>query len=298
MSFAPPAWYQDPSDPRQLRWWDGVQWTAHVAAAPATYAAALRILIPSVAIVRPRTPMRLRWIAPIIAGSLVLMLIAAIAIGTAGVLTLNRLEADASGTSALHALAFDESDAPRGMVWASGAPTKQIVTGSAVASSRAQDPIIPDRCYPMLTGAPVRTSDFHSKDLMLPLGTFINANPKGSQVWISATARAFSSTQAAADEVSELSKTVASCTRYVTADWSANQIAPLTVRPNGLPTAGWSANMSGLQSTHNIEENVELQRGNLVVRAACIVSNRASTSHCASWWNTVAHDLDHPRSAG
>ncbi|MCW2927231.1 MAG: Scramblase family protein [Thermoleophilia bacterium] len=32
MSNAAPAasWFPDPSDPAQLRWWDGVQWTAHV----------------------------------------------------------------------------------------------------------------------------------------------------------------------------------------------------------------------------------------------------------------------------
>ncbi|MEV7606525.1 DUF2510 domain-containing protein [Paenarthrobacter sp. NPDC089322] len=29
-SATPAGWYPDPMDPRQLRWWDGVQWTAHL----------------------------------------------------------------------------------------------------------------------------------------------------------------------------------------------------------------------------------------------------------------------------
>lgn len=29
MSTPPPAWHPDPSDPNQLRWWDGSQWTSH-----------------------------------------------------------------------------------------------------------------------------------------------------------------------------------------------------------------------------------------------------------------------------
>ncbi len=32
-SSAAPNWYPDPSDPRLLRYWDGVQWTAHTAPA-------------------------------------------------------------------------------------------------------------------------------------------------------------------------------------------------------------------------------------------------------------------------
>jgi hypothetical protein len=35
-SQAAPGWYPDPSDPRQLRWYDGAQWTASVHAAPPT----------------------------------------------------------------------------------------------------------------------------------------------------------------------------------------------------------------------------------------------------------------------
>jgi hypothetical protein len=31
----PPGWYQDPGDARQLRWWDGLTWTPHVAPAHA-----------------------------------------------------------------------------------------------------------------------------------------------------------------------------------------------------------------------------------------------------------------------
>ena len=32
-STTPPGWYPDPSFPQQMRWWDGVQWTPHVAPA-------------------------------------------------------------------------------------------------------------------------------------------------------------------------------------------------------------------------------------------------------------------------
>jgi hypothetical protein len=31
----PPGWYADPQDARQVRWFDGVQWTAHVSPKPA-----------------------------------------------------------------------------------------------------------------------------------------------------------------------------------------------------------------------------------------------------------------------
>ena len=34
MTQTPADWYPDPSDDRQLRYWDGSAWTAHVAAAP------------------------------------------------------------------------------------------------------------------------------------------------------------------------------------------------------------------------------------------------------------------------
>ncbi|WSJ19992.1 DUF2510 domain-containing protein [Nocardia sp. NBC_01327] len=30
----PPGWFGDPGYPGQLRWWDGIQWTQHVQAAP------------------------------------------------------------------------------------------------------------------------------------------------------------------------------------------------------------------------------------------------------------------------
>ena len=31
MTQPPEAWYEDPSDPTRLRWWDGRQWTGHTA---------------------------------------------------------------------------------------------------------------------------------------------------------------------------------------------------------------------------------------------------------------------------
>ncbi|MFZ0141565.1 MAG: RDD family protein [Aeromicrobium sp.] len=36
MTQTPADWYPDPNDDRQLRYWDGTAWTAHVAAAPAS----------------------------------------------------------------------------------------------------------------------------------------------------------------------------------------------------------------------------------------------------------------------
>ena len=39
MTNVPPDWYPDPSNPYNVRWWDGVQWTGHVAPAPSAVAA-------------------------------------------------------------------------------------------------------------------------------------------------------------------------------------------------------------------------------------------------------------------
>ncbi|WP_148090550.1 DUF2510 domain-containing protein, partial [Cellulomonas algicola] len=36
----PAAWYPDPHDAAQLRWWDGGRWTEHVEPRPATAAVA------------------------------------------------------------------------------------------------------------------------------------------------------------------------------------------------------------------------------------------------------------------
>jgi hypothetical protein len=36
-SATPPGWYPDPSDPRFVRWWDGVVWTPHTALASAQF---------------------------------------------------------------------------------------------------------------------------------------------------------------------------------------------------------------------------------------------------------------------
>ncbi|MFJ5954558.1 DUF2510 domain-containing protein [Paenarthrobacter sp. NPDC092416] len=44
-STTPPGWFPDPSDPRQLRWWDGVQWTPHLAPASAQFLTQQRVLI-------------------------------------------------------------------------------------------------------------------------------------------------------------------------------------------------------------------------------------------------------------
>ncbi|WP_347108207.1 DUF2510 domain-containing protein [Paenarthrobacter sp. S56] len=41
----PQGWYPDPSNPQQMRWWDGVQWTQHVAPGPAQFMPLQRPLV-------------------------------------------------------------------------------------------------------------------------------------------------------------------------------------------------------------------------------------------------------------
>ncbi|MFJ4209575.1 DUF2510 domain-containing protein [Paenarthrobacter sp. NPDC089675] len=41
----PPGWYPDPSNPQQMRWWDGVQWTPHLAQGPSQFMPQQRVLI-------------------------------------------------------------------------------------------------------------------------------------------------------------------------------------------------------------------------------------------------------------
>lgn len=41
----PPGWYPDPSFPQRMRWWDGVQWTPHLAPATAQTMPVQRVLI-------------------------------------------------------------------------------------------------------------------------------------------------------------------------------------------------------------------------------------------------------------
>lgn len=70
MSQPPAAWLQDPEDPRQLRWWDGVRWTG--ATAPSPSAAVTTQFAP--ASVPAATPQKRRtgWrTAGIIVGALV-----------------------------------------------------------------------------------------------------------------------------------------------------------------------------------------------------------------------------------
>ncbi|BCW07658.1 DUF2510 domain-containing protein [Arthrobacter sp. NtRootA1] len=44
-SSTPAGWYPDPSEPRQMRWWDGFQWTPHLAPATAQFMPLQRVLI-------------------------------------------------------------------------------------------------------------------------------------------------------------------------------------------------------------------------------------------------------------
>lgn len=44
-STTPPGWYPDPSFPQRMRWWDGVQWTPHLAPATAQTMPVQRVLI-------------------------------------------------------------------------------------------------------------------------------------------------------------------------------------------------------------------------------------------------------------
>ncbi|MFJ4167949.1 DUF2510 domain-containing protein [Paenarthrobacter sp. NPDC089714] len=44
-STTPPGWYPDPSNPQQMRWWDGVQWTPHLAPAHPQFMPLQRVLI-------------------------------------------------------------------------------------------------------------------------------------------------------------------------------------------------------------------------------------------------------------
>ncbi|BCW46586.1 DUF2510 domain-containing protein [Arthrobacter sp. StoSoilB5] len=44
-SMTPAGWYPDPSFPQQMRWWDGVQWTPHLAPASQQFMPLQRVLI-------------------------------------------------------------------------------------------------------------------------------------------------------------------------------------------------------------------------------------------------------------
>ncbi|YCH07801.1 DUF2510 domain-containing protein [Arthrobacter sp. alpha11c] len=44
-STTPAGWYPDPSFPQQMRWWDGVQWTPHLAPAGQQFMPLQRVLI-------------------------------------------------------------------------------------------------------------------------------------------------------------------------------------------------------------------------------------------------------------
>lgn len=44
-STTPAGWYPDPSFPQQMRWWDGLQWTAHLAPAGQQFMPLQRVLI-------------------------------------------------------------------------------------------------------------------------------------------------------------------------------------------------------------------------------------------------------------
>lgn len=44
-SMTPAGWYPDPSFPQQMRWWDGLQWTPHLAPANAQLMPLQRVLI-------------------------------------------------------------------------------------------------------------------------------------------------------------------------------------------------------------------------------------------------------------
>ena len=44
-STTPAGWYPDPSFPQQMRWWDGIQWTPHLAPANQQFMPLQRVLI-------------------------------------------------------------------------------------------------------------------------------------------------------------------------------------------------------------------------------------------------------------
>ena len=69
------SWYTDPSDPQQLRWWDGVQWTEYTYPAPSGISGS-----PSATSYPVASRTRPKWLIPVVAGCIALLLVIVVVI--------------------------------------------------------------------------------------------------------------------------------------------------------------------------------------------------------------------------
>jgi Protein of unknown function (DUF2510) len=310
MQAIPAGWYVDPWDGRQLRWWDGAQWTPHVTAARAPQPEAQFQRQPQLQPQfrpAPETARRSRprWFIPVLAGSLSVVLI--LIIGTAAFVVVGWAAHAGPGVGTavgnvpsearLSQLVMTTSDAPAGMWAANGPASTPQVAGQTFSSEKQNDIVIPTTCLPLMLAEPLEASDANSTDPVLPLGTFAagSTNSSNSDAAVSATARAFSSVAAATAFESAVNSTVTRCqSGYSSTDFSASHVIGLSASVPDGTGHGWSEIDSLLPSTDQNKYLVaDFQRGNIVVRATCVVPEKSTltTSFCISWWESVTHKL-------
>ena len=284
------GWYPDPWNPQQLRWWDGVQWTEYtypnqsgVAGSPSamSHAGAART--------RPK------WLIPVVAGAVALLLVIIVGVGIVGAVVVSRVVSAPYGVSSLKSLVLSDSDAPAQMGRAENSPSKLTTAGAAVIADQQNGGTNPVKCAALTFEGPTVATDAASKDPVQPLGTFAGTSKNASEnAWVQATARSFSSVAAAQTEVSSTSSTVKRCRGgYSASEYIASRISPAHPKVNGLNVAGWSERDEGNASALGEYYALDFQKKNVVVRAVCYVPTHSTydVSSCEALWGTVASKL-------